>query len=42
VPTEACPFGPGNCCQGAFGHFGLTCARVVIQSVSGAARARRP
>lgn len=35
VPTEPCPSGKGACCKtGGYGHFGASCARLVIQSVA--------
>jgi hypothetical protein len=33
--AEACPSGKGLCCTGGFGHFGFSCARLVIHQVSG-------
>jgi hypothetical protein len=32
--TRSCPNGTGECCSGGFGHFGLSCGRLVIQGVS--------
>ena len=35
VPTTPCPNGQAACCaEAAFGHFGMFCSRLVIQSVS--------
>jgi hypothetical protein len=33
-PTQPCPDGKSQCCNGGFGHMGAFCARLVIQSVS--------
>ncbi|MGO9240750.1 MAG: hypothetical protein ACLQBJ_08060 [Bryobacteraceae bacterium] len=35
APTGPCPHGVHQCCpKGGFGHFGMSCGRLVIQSVS--------
>jgi hypothetical protein len=42
APLETCPNGKGLCCIGGFGHLGVSCARLVIQRVSGVVAERRP
>jgi hypothetical protein len=32
--THICPDGRSHCCENGFGHFGLSCGRLVILSVS--------
>jgi hypothetical protein len=40
APSSICPDGVHNCCTQALGHFKLSCARLVIQSVAGAVFAK--
>jgi hypothetical protein len=41
VRPETCPNGKGLCCTGGFGHLGMSCARLVIQRVSGVVKVPR-